>query len=141
MRVDAGAKVQDRSAYLDFVKGIAIILVELGHCVQWGSGAEFRNSGLFYEDGLFRFIYSFHMPLFMLVSGYVFYWSFGRRAFRETARRQFRCLLVPCLCWTALYEAIVFQIEGGILPRSGLEACQYCFCGGTGSSGRFFGAR
>lgn len=24
----------ERSAYLDFVKGIAIVLVELGHCIQ-----------------------------------------------------------------------------------------------------------
>lgn len=98
MRGGAGGEAPSRSEYLDFVKGTAIILVELGHCVQWGSGAAFLSSGLFFEDGLFRFIYSFHMPLFMLVSGYVFYWSFGRRAFRETARKQFRRLVVPCLC-------------------------------------------
>lgn len=72
MRGGAGGEAPSRSEYLDFVKGTAIILVELGHCVQWGSGAAFLSSGLFFEDGLFRFIYSFHMPLFMLVSGYVF---------------------------------------------------------------------
>ena len=30
-----------RDAYLDVVKGFAIISVVLGHCIQFGSGAEF----------------------------------------------------------------------------------------------------
>lgn len=62
----------ERSAYLDFVKGIAIVLVELGHCIQYGSGQAVINTVSFFEDKLFRLIYSFHMPLFVLVSGYVF---------------------------------------------------------------------
>lgn len=113
MNAEAAAKVTARSGYLDFVKGIAIVLVALGHSVQYGSGEAFRGGVLFYEDGLFRLIYTFHMPLFMLVSGYVFYWSVGRRTFRETARRQFRSLVVPCLCWTALYQALLLQKAGG----------------------------
>ena len=106
-------KAPARNGYLDFVKGIAIILVALGHSVQCGSGEAFRSGALFYEDSLFRFIYAFHMPLFMLVSGYVVCWSLGRRSFRETARRQFRSLVVPCVCWTLLYQALLLQKAGG----------------------------
>lgn len=106
-------KAPVRNGYLDFVKGIAIILVALGHSVQCGSGEAFRGGALFYEDSLFRFIYAFHMPLFMLVSGYVFCWSLGRRSFRETARKQFRSLVVPCVCWTLLYQALLLQKAGG----------------------------
>lgn len=53
-----------RLPYIDRLKGLAIYLVVLGHVVQH-----------FYSDESFavRFIYSFHMPLFMFMSGYVCY--------------------------------------------------------------------
>jgi fucose 4-O-acetylase-like acetyltransferase len=49
-----------RDTFLDIAKGLAIILVVIGHVVQ-GSSEKF--------DGLlwFRVIYSFHMPLFVFV--------------------------------------------------------------------------
>ena len=54
----------DRDAFLDIAKGLAIILVVLGHVIQ-GSAQNF--------DELigFRVIYSFHMPLFIFLSGAV----------------------------------------------------------------------
>lgn len=55
-----------RSQYLDIVKGAAMLLVFLGHSVQWAEAD-------FMESPLFHFIYSFHMPVFMLVSGWLFY--------------------------------------------------------------------
>lgn len=62
-------KENGRSEYLDFLKAILIITVLLGHCIQYGGGYE-DNS--FFDNKLFKFIYSFHMPLFMLISGYLF---------------------------------------------------------------------
>ncbi|MBP9743262.1 MAG: acyltransferase family protein [Burkholderiales bacterium] len=51
-------------AIIDTFKGFAILLVILGHCIQ--------NSIVNFDDNaLFRIIYSFHMPLFMLLSGVV----------------------------------------------------------------------
>lgn len=47
--------------YIDVAKGIGIILVVLGHCLAYGC-----------QNQLFRCIYSFHMPLFFFLSGYVF---------------------------------------------------------------------
>ncbi|WP_091933552.1 acyltransferase family protein [Propionivibrio dicarboxylicus] len=47
---------------LDFVKGVAIILVVLGHTFQ-------NQTSNFDELYGFRFIYSFHMPLFAFLSG------------------------------------------------------------------------
>lgn len=49
---------KQRSLYWDTLKGILIILVVLGHC------------GTALGNGLISAIYAFHMPLFILVSGY-----------------------------------------------------------------------
>lgn len=115
----------ERSAYLDFVKGIAIVLVELGHCIQYGSGQAVINTASFFEDKLFRLIYSFHMPLFMLVSGYVFFWSVSRRTPGQTAWRQIRGLLIPTVCWTVTYRVylqITALASGEPLSFAWLEA-------------------
>lgn len=34
-----------RNYYFDYLKGIIIILVVLGHCIQYGSGADFYRGG------------------------------------------------------------------------------------------------
>lgn len=49
---------QSRSPYWDTLKGLLILLVILGHC------------GTALSDGLLSVIYSFHMPLFVFISGY-----------------------------------------------------------------------
>ena len=56
---------KNRDQFLDIAKGIAIILVILGHTFQ-GFGENFD-----YLVG-YRVIYSFHMPLFIFISGMVF---------------------------------------------------------------------
>lgn len=49
---------------IDCAKGVAIILVVMGHLVQ-------NNLTGKPADTIFNFIYSFHMPLFFFLSGYV----------------------------------------------------------------------
>ena len=53
--------VSNRIESLDFVKFVAILLVCIGHCYA-------KVPAL--ESSLHSIIYSFHMPLFMLVCGY-----------------------------------------------------------------------
>ena len=50
--------IQARSPYWDTLKGLLILLVILGHC------------GTALSEGLLSVIYSFHMPLFVFISGY-----------------------------------------------------------------------
>ena len=52
--------MKDRIVYLDAVKGFAIILVVMGHVIQYS----FQSTSFLYHS-----IYSFHMPLFFFVSG------------------------------------------------------------------------
>lgn len=51
--------IKNRVQWLDIVKGIGIILVVLAHFYQWSG----------YGVGWGKFIYSFHMPLFIALSG------------------------------------------------------------------------
>lgn len=58
-----------RDLSIDYIRGLAIFLVVVGHFIQ-------GNSDFFLESGsnsksLFEIIYSFHMPLFFILSGYV----------------------------------------------------------------------
>ena len=57
---------QNRNFIFDATKALAIWLVLLGHCIQYLSGADYHT------DALYQFIYSFHMPLFFMVSGFFF---------------------------------------------------------------------
>lgn len=77
--------------YLSIVKGVAIFLMLWGHCIQCCTNERFD----FFEDNVFKFIYSFHMPLFMLVSGYLFYFSFSKRNLSELLKHRIQGLLQP----------------------------------------------
>lgn len=67
-----------RIDYLDIAKGIAILAVILGHC-----------GGL--PQGLINFIFSFHMPVFFFISGFVL----KPRDSREYAVRKAKQLMIP----------------------------------------------
>ena len=72
--------MKERIVWLDYGKAIAIYLVVLAHT------ALYRPA-----EG---FIYTFHMPFFFFMSGYLF--SYAKYpSYMEFARRRFRQLLVP----------------------------------------------
>ena len=69
-----------RNYTLDLAKGMTIFFMLWGHCIQYcyiGSNLDF------FENPVFKFIYSFHMPLFMLLSGYFFFYSFRKRNLKD----------------------------------------------------------
>ena len=62
--------MKERVHWIDLSKGIAIILVVIGHVVS-----SYHEAGLYQDNHLFnfshQFAYSFHMALFMILSGYL----------------------------------------------------------------------
>lgn len=58
--------MKERLIWLDNLRGFAILLVVLGHCLQY-----FRSD--FDTNHLANYIYSSHMPLFVTMSGFVSY--------------------------------------------------------------------
>ncbi len=60
--------MEKRNRALDIAKGIAIILVVIGHAIPDATTKQGISSGSLAL--LHSLIYSFHMPLFFLISGY-----------------------------------------------------------------------
>lgn len=89
-------KDRQRNPIVDELKGIAIILVVLGHIIQY---VAFPDS--FDENLFFRIIYSFHMPLFMCLSGYTLYLKKCNYSLRWIKKRVIS-LYVPFLTWSII---------------------------------------
>lgn len=76
---------------IDIIKGTAIFLMFWGHAIQCCSLGEFD----FFEDAVFKFIYGFHMPLFALISGYLFWYSYQKRNMLDLWEHRIKSLLFP----------------------------------------------
>lgn len=85
--------IQERFFYLDNLRGIAIVLVVIGHVLQNTLTVEYNHSFLF------QFIYSFHMPLFMFISGAVYRGEFSY----EWILKRLRILFLPFVVWSFIY--------------------------------------
>lgn len=102
---------KSRNGFIDYLRGVGIILVVLGHAIQFGSGAAYSESGAFFENPVFRVIYSFHMPFFLLISGYLAAFSVSGKSFRKLFRHKCGTLLLPIFVW----GTIQFIIENCLL--------------------------
>lgn len=95
----------------DFLRGIAIYFVILGHTVQW-MDADWKHNPLF--EG----IYSFHMPLFIFISGYFLRNNLQEIAFWKWQKQKTRQLLIPSLFNSLIYSALLLiPISWGISTR------------------------
>lgn len=79
------AIVKKRIEWIDFAKGICILFMIIGHTYPHGSPVR-------------DFIFSFHMPLFLILSGYTFRFELlSRKAFVQKEKRDFLQLILPVL--------------------------------------------
>lgn len=76
-----------RITWVDFAKGLAMILVVAGHTIQYG------DVGI-YIKGI---INSFHMPLFFLLSGYTFHHAASVAEFFAKCKKGMKYLLLPSM--------------------------------------------
>ena len=77
---------KNRIEWIDIAKGIGIIFVVLGHCVVK-------------TDLIHKFIFSFHMPLFFILSGYCFH-AEKYNKMSEVLKNRGKALLIPyCKFW------------------------------------------
>lgn len=90
-----------RQHWLDVVKGIAIILVVMGHVGStYGGDSASHSFNVFH-----KLIYSFHMPLFMFVSGYLFTSSM-KKNYRATALSKLATYGIPYVFFSITYWAM-----------------------------------
>ncbi|MET9497273.1 acyltransferase family protein [Streptomyces sp. NPDC006552] len=90
----AAAGGKQRDAFFDNAKYLAIVFVAMGHC--W----EPLTDGSRTAEALYMFVYTFHMPAFILVSGY-FSRSFDMRP--DRLRRLITGVAVPYILFEVAY--------------------------------------
>ncbi|PWB02502.1 acyltransferase family protein [Duncaniella muris] len=91
-----------RIIWLDIVKLFAIVLVVYGHCIQ-------QFDGNYLESSLFVAIYSFHMPMFMMLSGYMLDYNKLLNWKGVLAKRLYQ-LIFPSIFWLT----IAYVIKGAL---------------------------
>ena len=87
-----------RYAWIDYAKGICIILVTFRH-VQEGlhpPGAEYPSLALKYAD---VFFFSFRMPLFFIVSGIFLGGALAKKSVNQYISSRFQTIFYPLLIW------------------------------------------
>jgi len=97
-----------RQISADFIKGIAIILMVYGHITHIGSATSYQNAAV-------GCIYSFHMPLFLLISGFFFRLKEDRKA---SSVQVFSRLARPYLIFISLYLAGLWLVSKIGIPTS-----------------------
>lgn len=84
--------MKNRIEWLDFLKGITICLVIFGHCIT-------RLGKSTYIDWINILIYSFHMPMFFVLSGYTLNVKYHFNVFLV---KKFLSLIVPAALFSIL---------------------------------------
>lgn len=110
--------------WVDYAKIMGIYLVTLGHC-------ELVN------PDITQFIYSFHMPLFFVLSGMLYH----RRSLKETARKNLKSLIIPyitinLICF--LYYNIIFFLNERVFDSSRAVDQIYAILLGLGYKTAYF---
>lgn len=99
-----------RSLYWDILRGTAILLVIIGHSVQYSAG--YNSKAI--SDPVYKFIYGFHMPLFMLISGYFFYYSSTRHSAKELFINRIRQCVLPIATITFIVQLCTLNLSATI---------------------------
>lgn len=107
------AKAENRNQFVDIMRGIAMLLVVLGHTMT-GCTVDSQKSFLF------NIIWSLQMPLFILISGYVTKYSRpisdGKGLWKYVKRRTVAYML-PWAVWSFLVRGIIFGEDGFLNVR------------------------
>lgn len=90
----------NRIDFLDVSRGVGILLVVMGHVIGEG------NKTFTESDSVYAWIYSFHMPLFFIISGILLGLSLSKNTgdkYEKKTKSLIRHLLIPYFLWTAVY--------------------------------------
>lgn len=112
-----------RIAFLDVAKALAIVLVVWGHLIQ-------QTTVDFWNSKIFSFIYSFHMPLFFLLSGMFLDKLFSLSFFEALRKRAFQLLLPALVIAFTIYLIDILLGYSGITLRNVINVMVYMpwFC-------------
>ncbi|HET7819535.1 MAG TPA: acyltransferase family protein [Bacteroidia bacterium] len=103
-----------RFDFLDYIKGVLIFLVVYGHVIQY---VEYKDSGLFWFNPVYKIIYMFHMPLFMAISGFLAYNSIQKKSFYDILKSRIKTLIVPIIFFAVLKFTLSILLDNDFTLR------------------------
>ncbi|MCU6432844.1 acyltransferase family protein [Undibacterium sp. Jales W-56] len=103
---------QSRNLRIDNIKAVLIFLVVFGHLI------ELHITGDHFLRSVWIFIYSFHMPMFALVSGMLSKASLDDRQSNQLVKN----IVIPLFVFEVLYESIELLLKGSLSVYSALFA-------------------
>lgn len=81
---------EKRINFIDIARAIAIIYIVIGHTLVHSSHCHY----------IFKFLYSFHVVLFFILSGYTFT---VKESFNRFVKNKFLRIMIPYFVWALLY--------------------------------------
>lgn len=105
MQLNINTTKIERLPFFDFLKMFAMFMVLWGHCIQHLQSCEV------WTEPLYKFIYSFHMPLFMMIAGFFSLSSF-KLSFMEVLKKKGSQLILPCLTWGVILYGVIAVMNG-----------------------------
>lgn len=110
--------MKQRIEYIDAIKGFAIFLMVMGHAIAWNyenynaicNFHSEQSTNVKMGGVIWQLIYSFHMPLFFMVSGFLSYKAYQWGDFLSFIKKKFMRLLLPWVCTIWL----VYLVRGAI---------------------------
>ena len=107
--------MNERNSQIDALKGFAIILIILGHTIF------FIDQSNADKNLIFKLVYTFHVPLFFFISGYLVYGRFGPTTL-TWIKKKISGLIIPYLIFTFTY---FFILPGFSLSRITFDGLIY----------------
>lgn len=115
--------MQHRIDWIDALKGFAILSVVIGHCIADSISSQTFPQYAALLQMMYDAIYSFHMPLFFMISGYVFYLT---KSYRKWKTKVLDFSIVYVI-WSALMWFSKYMMNGDVnQSRHNHRLGQYC---------------
>lgn len=89
-----------RMPFFDFLKMFAMFMVLWGHAIQH------LQTGDVWGESMHKFIYSFHLPLFMTIAGF-FSLSSLKISWGAFGKKKGTQLLLPCFSWGIILYGVI----------------------------------
>lgn len=97
-----------RLPFFDFLKMFAMFMVLWGHCIQH------LQTGEVWEEPMHKLIYSFHLPLVMMIAGFFSLSSF-KLSFKELLKKKGSQLILPYFTWGVILYGGIYILQSIIL--------------------------
>ncbi|WP_343703004.1 acyltransferase [Chitinophaga sp.] len=101
----------NRLAWIDYTRGIAIILVVYRHVFEGISRTGTPTADVSYLEHANILFYSFRMPLFFILSGLFVGRSLGKRTVEKLVATKFNILLYPYFLWSILQVTLQLALS------------------------------